>query len=84
VQDPARTTVATGRTAIRQHFAEVLTEPREMELVFVAVIGDRAAFHFRAIPADGPTGDVIDTMTFDDKGAITSMQVYAAKPAAVG
>ena len=79
VQDPAGSTVAVGRTAIRRHFAEVLTEPREMELVFVAMIGDRAAFHFRATPADGPTRDVIDMMTFDDEGAITSMHAYAAR-----
>jgi len=79
VQDPAGTTVAMGRTAIRRHFAEVLTEPREMELVFVAVIGHRAAFHFRATPAEGSTRDVIDTMTFDEHGAITSMRAYAAK-----
>jgi len=84
VQDPAGTTVATGRAAIRQHFTEVLTEPREMELVFVAVIGHRAAFHFRANPAGGPTRDVIDTMAFDDEGAITSMHAYAAKEAAAG
>jgi steroid delta-isomerase len=79
VQDPAGTTAASGRTAICRHFAEVLTEPREMELVFVAVIGHRAAFHFRATPAGGPTRDVIDTMTFDDDGAITSMHVYAGE-----
>lgn len=81
VQDPAGTTVASGRTAIRRHFAEVLTEPREMDLVFVAVLGHRAAFHFRATPAGGPSRDVIDTMTFDDDGAITSMHAYAAKVA---
>jgi len=81
VQDPAGTTVASGRTAICRHFAEVLTEPRGMELVFVAVIGHRAAFHFRATPAGGPTRDVIDTMTFDDDGAITSMHAYAAQVA---
>ena len=78
VEDPAGTTVATGRPAIRRHFAEVLTEAREMEMVFVAVIGDRAAFHFRATPSNGPTRDVIDTMTFDDEGAIMSMHAYAA------
>jgi steroid Delta-isomerase len=55
----------------------VLTKPREMELVFVAVTGHHAAFHFRATPAGGPARDVIDTMTFDDDGAITSMKAYA-------
>ena len=78
VQDPAGTTVATGRSAIRRHFAHVLTEPREIELVVVAVTGQRAAVHFRATPAGGSPRDVIDTMTFDDDGAITSMQAYAA------
>jgi steroid delta-isomerase len=77
LQDPAGTTVAVGRRAIQQHFAAVLTEPREMELVFVAVTDHHAAVHFRATPADGATRDVIDTMTFDERGAITSMQAYA-------
>ncbi len=54
LQDPAGTTVAVGRSAIRQHFAAVLTGPREMDLVFVAVTDHHAAVHFRAIPAGGP------------------------------
>jgi steroid Delta-isomerase len=77
LQDPAGTTVAVGRSAIRRHFAAVLTEPRETELVFVAVTDHHAAFHFRATPAGGATRDVIDTMTFDEAAAITSMQAYA-------
>ena len=78
LQDPAGTTVAVGRGAIQKHFAAVLTEPREMELVLVVVTDHRAAVHFRATPAGGATRDVIDTMTFDEQAAITSMQAYAA------
>lgn len=77
LQDPAGTTVAVGQSAIRRYFATVLTQRRQMELVFLAVTGRHAAFHFRATPAGGPTRDVIDTMTFDDQGSIMSMQAYA-------
>ena len=78
LQDPAGTTVAVGRSAIRRHFADVLTQSREVEIVFIAVTDHHAAFHFRATPAGGTTRDVIDTMTFDDHGAIASMKVYAS------
>ena len=77
LQDPAGTTVAVGRDAIRDYFAGVLTEPREMEIVFVAVTDHHAALYFRATPANGATRDVIDTMTFDERGAIRSMHAYA-------
>jgi steroid delta-isomerase len=77
LQDPAGTTVAVGRNAIRRYFGTVLTQPRETEIVFVSVTDHRAAFHFRATPVGGPTRDVIDTMTFDDEGAIRSMHAYA-------
>jgi len=77
LQDPAGTPVAVGRSAIGRYFAEVLTEPRAMEIAFLAVTGHRAAVHFRATPAGGAARDVIDTMTFDEQGAITSMQAYA-------
>jgi len=77
LQDPAGITVAVGRSAIRRYFATVLTQPREMEIVFMAVTDHRAAVHFRATPAGGTTRDVIDTMTFDNQGAIVSMKAYA-------
>ncbi|MDP8909768.1 MAG: nuclear transport factor 2 family protein [Chloroflexota bacterium] len=77
LQDPAGTTVAVGRSAIRRHFAAVLTAPREMQLVFVAVTDHRPAVHFRATPAGGATRDVTDTMTFDEHAAITSMHAHA-------
>jgi steroid delta-isomerase len=79
LQDPAGTTVAMGRNAIRRHFANVLTQPREMEIMFMAVTDHHAAFYFRATPPGGTTRDVIDTMTFDDHGAIMSMKAYAAR-----
>lgn len=77
LQDPAGTTAAVGRSAICRYFADVLTQTRETELLFVAVVDHQAAFHFRATPAGGPARDVIDTMTFDEQGAITSMKAYA-------
>lgn len=79
LQDPAGTTVAVGRGAIREHFARVLTEPRNMELVCVVVTDHHGAVHFRATPAGGDTRDVIDTMTFDAQATITSMQAYAGE-----
>jgi steroid delta-isomerase len=80
LHDPAGTRVAVGRDAIRSYFAGVLTDRRETELVFLAVVDHAAAFHFRAKPPGGPARNVIDTMTFDDDGAITSMSAYAAPP----
>jgi steroid delta-isomerase len=77
MQRTAGTTVAVGRNAIRRCFATVLTQPREMEIVFTAVTNHRAAVHFRATPAGGTTRDIIDTLTFDNQGAIASMQAYA-------
>lgn len=77
LQDPAGTTVAIGRAAVGRYFAEVLTEPRATEIVFLAVTDHRAAVHFRATPTGGPARDVIDTMTFDEQGAIILMQAYA-------
>lgn len=77
LQDPAGTTAAVGRSAIGQYFANVLTQTRETELLFVSVIDHQAAVHFRATPAGGPPRDVIDTMTFNEQGAITSMKAYA-------
>ena len=49
-----------------------------MELVLVAIADHHAAFHFRATPAEGPTREVIDTMTFNDQAMITSMHAYAS------
>ena len=48
-----------------------------MEVVFVMVTDHHGAVHFRATPAGGATRDVIDTMTFDEQAAITSMLAYA-------
>jgi steroid Delta-isomerase len=68
---------STSWVAIREHFSRVLTEPREMEVVCVVVTDHHGAVHFRATTAGGATRDVIDTMTFDEQAAITSMQAYA-------
>jgi|tagenome__1003787_1003787.scaffolds.fasta_scaffold20393470_2 steroid delta-isomerase len=78
VEDPAGGTPVKGRDRIRDHFAEHLTEERDIELILVVVTGRDAAIHFRATPRGGPSRDVIDTMTFDDDAHITSMRAYAA------
>lgn len=78
--DPAGGTPVEGRDAIREHFATVLTEPRRMGIVLIAVTGADAALHFRATPATGDTVEVIDTMTFDEQARITSMRAYARHP----
>jgi steroid delta-isomerase len=75
--DPAGSEPVVGRTAIGEYFASVLSEPREMEVVAVAVTGLEAAVHFRATPADGHVRDVIDTMTFNERGLIVAMRAYA-------
>ena len=78
IEDPAGGDPVRGVAAIRDHFAHVLTERRDIEIVLVAVAGHHAAVHLRATPAGGPARDVIDTMSFDDEALITSMQAYAA------
>ena len=77
VADPVGSEPIRGRAAITAWFDTELTEPRDLQLVFVAVNDDHAAIHFRATPAGGPTRDVIDTMTFDEDGLISSMEVHA-------
>jgi steroid delta-isomerase len=78
LHDPAGAPPVIGRIAIREHFATVLTEQGEIELLLLVVTGHHAgAVHFRATPAGRPVRDIIDTMTFDDHAVITSMQAYA-------
>jgi protocatechuate 3,4-dioxygenase beta subunit len=77
LHDPAGAAPIVGRAAIAAHFGEVLTEPRIVEIVAIAVAEKDAAVHFRATPDGGPTRDVIDTMTFDDGNAIMVMRAYA-------
>lgn len=43
LHDPAGATPIQGRPAIREHFAAVLTEPRETEIVLLVVTGHAAA-----------------------------------------
>jgi steroid delta-isomerase len=78
LHDPAGADAVVGRDAIRTQFASVLTEQRQVEIILLAVTADHAAaVLFRATPADGPAREVIDTMTFDEDGMITSMHAYA-------
>lgn len=78
--DPSGSEPVVGRAAIADYFASVLSEPRDMEIVAIAVAGLEAAVHFRATPAGGVARDVIDTMTFDDDGLIVAMCAYADWP----
>lgn len=75
--DPAGGHAVIGRAAIAAHFASVLSEPRDMQIVTIVVTGLDAAVHFRATPAGGEARDVIDTMTFDEDAMITAMRAYA-------
>ena len=77
--DPAGSSPVKGREAIHAHFATVLTEQRQMEVVLIAVADADAAVHFRATPEGGPTVDVIDTMIFDEQGRISAMRAYARR-----
>jgi steroid delta-isomerase len=75
--DPAGGQPVVGRAAIADHFANVLSEPRDMQIVMIAVAGLDVAVHFRATPAGGEARDVIDTMTFDEQAMIMAMRAYA-------
>jgi steroid delta-isomerase len=75
--DPAGGPPVVGRAAVADHFARVLSEPRDMQIMTIAVTGHDAAVHFRATPAGGAARDVIDTMTFDAQAMITAMRAYA-------
>lgn len=77
LHDPADGPGVRGREAIAHQFAQVLSEPRRMELLVVAITGRACAFHFRATSGDGSRVDVIDTMTFDDRALITTMHAYS-------
>jgi steroid Delta-isomerase len=75
--DPAGAQPVVGRAAIAEHFARVLIEPRDIQVVTIIVAGLDAAVHFRATPAGGRTRTIIDTMTFDERASITAMRAYA-------
>jgi steroid delta-isomerase len=75
--DPADGQPVVGRAAIAHHFARVLSEPRDMQIMTIVVTGHDAAVHFRATPAGGEARNVIDTITFDDQAMITAMRAYA-------
>lgn len=54
LHDPAGGAAVVGPAAVAAHFAGVLTEPREMQIVMIAVTGHDAAVHFRATPPGRP------------------------------
>ena len=77
VYDPAGAAPVVGRAAIVEFFARALTEPRDTEIIVIAVTCDDAAVHFRATQRNGRPRDIIDTMTFNERAQITAMRAYA-------
>jgi hypothetical protein len=74
--DPAGGQPVMGRAAIADHFARVPSEPRDPQIMTIAVTGHDAAVHLRAAPAGSEAPDVIHTMTFDAE------RLFAARSAA--
>jgi steroid delta-isomerase len=77
VEDPVGGEVRRGRDAIHAFYHSVIEGSHyDTELVSLHVASPEAAFLFR-VTVDGKTRiDVIEVMTFDDDGAITSMKAY--------
>lgn len=82
LEDPVGTEVRTGRRSIGEFFdgAQASADSITMELTGpIRVAGGEAAFPFRISPTIGGalmSMPVIDVMTFDDDGRITSMRAY--------
>jgi SnoaL-like protein len=74
--DPAGGQPVMGRAAIADHFARVPSDPRDPQIMTIAVTGHAAAVHLRAAPAGSEAPDVIHTMTFD------AVRLFAVRSAA--
>jgi steroid delta-isomerase len=89
IEDPVGTPVRTGAEAIGAFFDESsgLAETIELRRTgSVRVAAGEAAFPMQARPTIGGTVfavDIIDVMTFDDDGRITTMRAFW-DPAAMG
>jgi steroid delta-isomerase len=81
VEDPVGSAVRAGRKAIREFFTTLENLERRTELTHLRVIGDEAAFVFTITFTVGDTPmslQPIDTVVFDDNGAIVSLRSYFA------
>jgi steroid delta-isomerase len=76
LEDPVGGEVRVGREAIEAFYGAL---DCKTELLTIRVSGNNAAFHFRVVTEIGGKAyaiEPIDVMTFDDRGAITSMRAY--------
>ena len=82
IEDPVGTPRRTGREAIGEFWDEVHAVPDSVELRplgITTVIGDEGIFTMQAQATLGDTVygiDIIDLMTFDDAGKITTMRAF--------
>ena len=82
IEDPVGTPRRTGREAIGEFWDEVHTVPDSVELRplgITTVIGDEGIFTMQARADLGGSIfglDIIDLMTFDDAGKITTMRAF--------
>ena len=82
IEDPVGTPVRTGHDEIRTFFLEMSAMSDATELVQtgpVRVAAGECAFPMQARPEIGGTTfcvDIIDVMTFDDAGRITTMRAF--------
>jgi len=82
IEDPVGTPRRTGREAIAEFWDEVHTVPDSVELRplgITTVIGDEGIFTMQARADLGGSIfglDIIDLMTFDDAGKITTMRAF--------
>ncbi|KRW57593.1 nuclear transport factor 2 family protein [Pseudomonas sp. TTU2014-080ASC] len=81
VEDPYGSPAKTGHTAIREFYASSLQSGAKLELdaPIRASMADAAAMAFTAVvktPENVIRVSVIDLMTFNEQGLITSMRAY--------
>jgi steroid Delta-isomerase len=82
IEDPVGTPRRTGRAEIGAFWDESHTVPEAIELVplgILNVVGDEAAFTMQARATLGGQIfgiDIIDVMTFDEAGRITTMRAF--------
>lgn len=83
VEDPVGSGVRRGRDEIRDLYSRVEKQDRTVELLFMHVNGNEAAFLARLTVITGDIRtriDGIDVMTFDDAARIRSMRAFWAAP----
>jgi steroid Delta-isomerase len=82
IEDPVGTPRRTGREEIGAFWDETHTVPDKVALVplgITTIVGDEVAFTMQAQATLGDQVfgiDIIDIMTFDDEGKITTMRAF--------